>query len=148
MIHLRCVRLFPMTLIVCLLVMTGCLLPTAGDNTTAGAGLEITNPFDEFQRAVENEAPVAHAGEDQTVAGGQLVTLNGNASSDADGDALSYLWQQTDTYDRLELQAPFSAVARFTAPADITEATTYELTLTVTDGYAASTDVVTVTVQP
>jgi len=44
---------------------------------------------------VQNRPPVADAGPDQTVAPGALVTLDGAASSDPDGDALLYRWRQT-----------------------------------------------------
>jgi hypothetical protein len=39
-----------------------------------------------------NIAPVANAGSDQTVNENVKVTLNGSASSDPDGDTLTYLW--------------------------------------------------------
>ena len=40
-----------------------------------------------------NAAPVANAGPDQGgKAPGSLITLNGSASSDANGDPLTYLW--------------------------------------------------------
>src|SRR5690554_3075218 len=42
-----------------------------------------------------NSAPVANAGTDQNIATGSVVTLNGAASSDADGDTLSYQWSLT-----------------------------------------------------
>ena len=42
--------------------------------------------------ATANSAPVASAGLDQNVLAGSTVTLDGSASSDADGDALSYSW--------------------------------------------------------
>ena len=45
--------------------------------------------------AMGNTAPVANAGQDQTVAVGASVTLDGSASHDADGNALSYQWALT-----------------------------------------------------
>jgi hypothetical protein len=39
-----------------------------------------------------NNAPTANAGTHKSVAPGKLVTLDGSASNDVDGDAISYLW--------------------------------------------------------
>ena len=39
-----------------------------------------------------NNVPVANAGSDQTVATSNIVTMDGSASSDADGDTLSFFW--------------------------------------------------------
>jgi hypothetical protein len=41
---------------------------------------------------MENSPPVADAGPDQTAKAGDLVTLWGGASSDVDGDSLSFFW--------------------------------------------------------
>jgi len=40
----------------------------------------------------DNNIPVANAGIDQASETGQIVTLDGSASSDTDGDALTFLW--------------------------------------------------------
>ena len=42
--------------------------------------------------SLANAAPVANAGVGQSVTAGGVVTLNGSASSDANGDALTYTW--------------------------------------------------------
>ncbi|MFT5298287.1 MAG: hypothetical protein ACI9YH_004334, partial [Colwellia sp.] len=44
---------------------------------------------------IANSAPVAEAGNNQNVEMGSQVNLNGSASTDADGDDLTYLWQFT-----------------------------------------------------
>jgi len=44
---------------------------------------------------ITNRPPVAHAGPDQTVAEGIIVTLDASNSTDPDGDIVSYLWTLT-----------------------------------------------------
>jgi RHS repeat-associated protein len=55
-----------------------------------------------------NSAPLADAGADQTVATGNLVQLDGSASSDVDGNPLIYLWSLTDI--------PFGSTAMLSNP--------------------------------
>jgi hypothetical protein len=62
-----------------------------------------------------NNAPNAVAGASQTVASGASVTLDGSASNDPDGDALSYQWAQI-AGDAVTLGNGSSATASFTAP--------------------------------
>ncbi len=89
-----------------------------------------------------NRAPVANAGTDQTVTGGDGVTLDGTGSSDPDGDRLTYGW----TGD-LTLRNGHTATPSFTAPID-TVTRQYSFTLTVNDGQLSDSDDVMVTVEP
>jgi hypothetical protein len=43
----------------------------------------------------ENSAPVANAGAAQTIVAGRIAALDGNASSDVDGDPLTFRWSFT-----------------------------------------------------
>lgn len=83
-----------------------------------------------------NLAPVANAGTDQSVDEGALVTLNGTASTDADGDSITYSWTQT-AGPAVTLSNPNAASPTFTAPTITSDATlTFELT--VSDGASTS----------
>ena len=64
-----------------------------------------------------NVAPVANAGPDQTVAVNALVILDGNGSSDANGDPLTYSWSltSTPTGSGAVLSSPTSVSPTFTA---------------------------------
>ncbi len=88
-----------------------------------------------------NQPPVANAGVDQTVSdsdgnGTQSVTLNGTASSDADGSIVSYSWKEG-----------VSTIATGANPPVVLAVGPHTITLTVTDeDGATATDQVVVTV--
>ena len=93
---------------------------------------------------VVNRAPLADAGSDQSVFTPAVATLTGAASSDADGDPLTYEWAFTSlpAGSSATLSGGSSVAASFAA--DVVGA--YVLSLTVTDpSGASSTDSVTVT---
>ena len=91
-----------------------------------------------------NTVPRAEAGMDITLRTGTLYTLDGSASSDPDGDALTFLWSilQMPAASGATLSSPRSARASFTPD----QAGTYRFRLTVTDPFGGiDTDRVVVT---
>ena len=95
---------------------------------------------------ITNLAPVADAGPDQTVAVASVVSLNGSASTDADGHLpLHYVWTQTGgpsaTLDDANLSTPV-----FTSPA-VSAVLTFTLAVSDARGLAAAvSDTVVITV--
>jgi hypothetical protein len=92
---------------------------------------------------VVNRAPVADAGSDQSMFIGAVATLSGAASSDADGDVLTYQWSfsSVPAGSGATLSGASSVAPSFTA--DVVGA--YVLSLTVADpSGGTSTDSVTV----
>jgi len=83
-----------------------------------------------------NVAPVANAGEEQTVSTKSVVRLSGAASSDANGDRLTYLWEITSKprLSNAKLDDPTSVAPSFTA--DI--GGYYGISLVVNDGLLSS----------
>ena len=94
--------------------------------------------------SVNNAAPVANAGANQSVSIGSVVTLDGTASSDANRDALTYKWTMGSipSGSSATLSSAISPNPKFTA--DV--AGTYSAILMVNDGKVDSTSsVVTIT---
>lgn len=91
-----------------------------------------------------NTPPVANAGADKTVFIGNLVTLDGSGSSDANSDPLTYSWAFTAKppgTGTVLLSGATTVSPTFTP----TVAGAYTVELTVTDRYVNSTDTVTIT---
>ena len=83
-----------------------------------------------------NTAPVANAGPDQTVAVGESATLNGSASSDADGDPLSYAWSLQSR--PAGSSASVVSASSVTPTIAVDRPGTYVLRLIVNDGQTSS----------
>ncbi|MBI5192271.1 MAG: tandem-95 repeat protein, partial [Nitrospirae bacterium] len=94
---------------------------------------------------VLNSPPTANAGTPQSVNENTLVTLNGSASTDPNGDSISYIWTQIGG-TAVTLSSSTAVMPTFTAPA-VTTATILTFQLIVNDGTINSTaSTVTVTV--
>jgi hypothetical protein len=93
-----------------------------------------------------NNPPVAEAGQTQTVNEGTLVTLDGSASYDPDGDALTYSWLQT-AGTPVTLFDSSTVNPTFTAPPVGQGGATLTFQLTVSDGLASASDAVNTVVE-
>jgi len=123
----------------------GCLLgPLLPDPNQPG---DEGNNGDTQNLAV-NQPPVPDAGEDQVVSPGSEVVLRATATTDPDGDRLSFYWRQVGGTPSVVVEGGFGSVARFTVPSDIERTTALVFSLTVTDGKAAVRDQVVITVEP
>ncbi|MBF0180931.1 MAG: hypothetical protein HQM03_12985 [Magnetococcales bacterium] len=90
-----------------------------------------------------NNPPVANAGSAQTVAVGEVATLDGTGSYDADGDTRYYAWTQTAPASPVVTLSSSSAANPTFTP---TVAGPYVFSLVVNDGLQNSTNTSTVTI--
>ena len=96
--------------------------------------------------------PIANAGLDQTVASGELVTLDARGSTDSDGFVAGYQWIHADS-GQPPLSARRTPVVTFTAPTVAPGAANvilrYQVLVTDNDGFAGgSSNLVEITVTP
>ena len=117
---------------------------TSSTTTTTSATTTTTSSSTTTTTSPVNHPPIAQAGPDQSVGSGALVNLDGSASSDPDGDTLTYQWTQT-VGSPVGLANATSAHPSFQAP---TGPVTLTFSLVVNDGQTASpADTVTMTVK-
>ena len=120
-----------------LAIKGGAVSDGAGNPAQAG-----THPVATTNTPSTNRPPSADAGADRLVQPGDIVILNGTASTDPDGDPLTYLWNQTSG-DPVTLSAAASPYPNFTAP---DYPTTMSFELVVRDGSLSSVDTASVVV--
>jgi hypothetical protein len=89
-----------------------------------------------------DHAPTAVAGPNQAVNEASLVTLNGSASSDPDGDSLTYSWVQLSG-PAVTLAGADTALPEFTAPFVNAAGATLVFQLMVNDGFGGTSSATT-----
>jgi LmbE family N-acetylglucosaminyl deacetylase len=113
---------------------------------TQNIGLAEIQVFGTLGGAPVNQPPIAHAGAARTVTSGTQVQLDGSASSDAEGTALSYQWRQIGG-NTVALANANSVHPTFTAPGNLAQDATLVFELVVSDGnHESSPTTVTITV--
>jgi chitinase len=120
-------------------VVTFSLTANDGTSTSAADTIDITIP--------SNVGPTANAGAAFAVSGGRTVVLDGGASADGDGDAISYAWVQT-AGPSVTLTGANTQTPSFVAPVGLASTQTLTFELTVSDGVTTSLASINVNVLP
>lgn len=108
-------------------------------------GTDTDNAVVTVSSATSNTGPVASAGSDQTTTVGTTVILDGTASSDSDGDSLSYSWAFATIPPVTGSGLTDSSFVAKTSDESIVEFTpdaigNFVMELTVSDGASSDTD--------
>lgn len=104
----------------------------------------INSAPDTVAISTENRAPIAEAGPNQSVLPGSIVQLDGNGSSDPDGDQLTFTWSVLSKPPGSTAALSDAAIPNPTFEVD--QPGTYVVQLSVNDGeFNATPDVVTIT---
>jgi K319L-like, PKD domain len=130
-----------------LTTFSACGLPVNGDGSavkpmccfSSNDGLAACTTFN----ILVQQAPLAIAGNNQTVTEGDAVILDASASSDVDGSITTYLWEQLSGTVATISNANTS-MASFTAPAvpaNTTDELVFRLTVTDNDGLTDTANV-------
>ena len=128
-----------------LIQISGIILLTAQLAGCGGSGSSDSNDTSS-QGGNTNQAPSALIAAQADVLEGANVVLNGTASSDPDGDTLTYSWRQL-TGSFVSLQNSSTASPSFTAP-NLTSAETFTFELRVSDGELSDSSEVSFLVTP
>ncbi len=119
------------------LFIVAVLLASCGGGGEGGAGGGTSGPSPNVPISNINVAPVSNAGVAQSVLTGTTVTLDGSASSDANGDSITYQWTLSSKPIGSTAVIANASTVKPTFTADVTGS--YVLSLVVNDGRLSST---------
>ena len=105
------------------------IVVTATDDGEPPASAQATFTLDVLE---VNDAPTANAGEDQTVSGEAVITLNGSSSLDPEGESLGYAWSQ-DGGPTVAISGADTATPTLVAPSQLSPEAELVFSLVVTD---------------
>ncbi|PVV13202.1 MAG: hypothetical protein B6D77_04600 [gamma proteobacterium symbiont of Ctena orbiculata] len=143
--------------LIVIIVALGMLLSACGGGSSSDTSSTNSNDQDtpstgdETPPAAEeptqtNQQPNASISATQSVTSGETVTLDGSGSSDPDGDALNFIWSQTQGAS-ISLGDLANPTLSFIAPT-VQQTTIYSFQLQVNDGELSDTAAVTISVVP